>query len=134
MAEIFTDRQKAYLAYPRYAILTTLMSDGGPQSTVIWYIRDGDDLVFTSEADALKVRNMHRDSRVSLVVADGGRYVSVRGKVEIDENDEIAAQWLLRIAKRYYGEEEGQNQFNDFHKKPYALIRLKPDRILSVSV
>lgn len=134
MAETFTDRQKAFMAYPRYAVLTTLLTDGSPQATVIWYIRDGEEIVFTSEADAFKVKNMRRDPRVSLVITDGGRYVSIRGKVEIDDNDELAAEWLLRIAKRYYGAEEGQNQFNEFHQKPYALMRLKPDRILSVSV
>lgn len=130
----FTEHQKAFLAYPRYAIVSTITSDGSPQATVVWYIRDGDDLVFTTEVEAAKAKNMRRDPRIAMVITDGGRYISARGKVELDENTEQGAKWLLRIAQRYYGEEEGTNQFNMFNQKPSIVVRLKVEKILSVSV
>jgi len=132
--ESFNERQKAFLAYPRYGIVSTINADGSPQATIVWFMRDGDDLVFTVEAESLKSRNMRRDPRIVMAIADGGRFVSAKGSVELDERPEAGAEWLLRIAKRYYGEEEGTNQFNSFNQKPSIAVRLKVEKVLSVSV
>jgi PPOX class probable F420-dependent enzyme len=130
----FNERQKAFLAYPHYGVVSTINADGAPQTTVIWFIREGDDLIFTTDAESLKAKNMRRDPRISLLVNHGGRYVSLRGTVELDEDAQHGSEWLLRIAQRYYGEEEGANQFNSMNQKPQVVVRFKPAKILAVGL
>ena len=89
--ESFNERQKAFLAYPRYGIVSTINADGSPQATIVWFMRDGDDLVFTVEAESLKSRNMRRDPRIVMAIADGGRFVSAKGSVELDERPEATS-------------------------------------------
>jgi PPOX class probable F420-dependent enzyme len=70
------------------AVIATSNADGRPQSSVIYVKRDGDTVVFSTITGRLKTRNMVRDPRVSLLVVDKemGRYVEIRGTVEITED------------------------------------------------
>ena len=52
------------------AVLATLNPGGEPQTSVIWVMRDGDAVLFTTTAQRQKGRNLARDSRVSLTVID----------------------------------------------------------------
>ena len=79
---------RAFLDRPNYATLCTLNPDGSPQASMMWVGRDGDDLLFSTVAGRRKERNMRRDPRVSVVVADRADpevYVEVRGTATITE-------------------------------------------------
>ena len=75
---------------PTYrAWLTTINSDGSPQSTVIWVKRDGDDLLFSTIRGRQKTRNMERDPRVSICAYDPAQpysYFTVDGTVALIED------------------------------------------------
>ena len=75
---------------PHIASIATSNADGRPQSSVIFVKRDGDTVAFSTIKGRLKTRNMTRDPRVSLLVIDKekGRYVEIRGTVEITEDPE----------------------------------------------
>jgi PPOX class probable F420-dependent enzyme len=75
---------------PHFAMLATSNSDGRPQSSVIFVKREGDTVVFSTIKGRLKTRNMARDPRISLLVVDkeSGRYVEIRGSVEITDDPE----------------------------------------------
>ena len=78
------DAAKDLLDGPHTAVLATTNTDGRPQSSVIFVKRDGDTVVFSTIKGRLKTRNMMRDARISLLVAANmGRYVEIRGSVEI---------------------------------------------------
>src|SRR5439155_5593658 len=65
-------------------VLSTVNTDGSPQSSVIWARRDGDEFVFSTILGRRKTRNMQRDPRVSLLAydpADPYSYVEARGAV-----------------------------------------------------
>src|ERR1700749_3265403 len=69
-----------------YAVLATVNADGSPQTSVMWVGRDGDDLLFSTVAGRVKHRNMARDPRVSVTVADSAdpeNYVELRGHASI---------------------------------------------------
>jgi PPOX class probable F420-dependent enzyme len=72
------------------AMIATSNADGRPQSSVIFIKRDGDTVVFSTIKGRLKTRNMARDPRVSLLVADKGqpRYVEIRGTVDVTDDPE----------------------------------------------
>jgi PPOX class probable F420-dependent enzyme len=96
------DPAKALLDGPHTAVLATANADGRPQSSIIFVKRDGDTVVFSTIKGRLKTRNMRRDPRVSLLVlASAGRYVEIRGSVEItDDPDKVL---LHEMYQRYMG-------------------------------
>jgi len=70
---------------------------------VIFIKRDGDAVVFSTIKGRLKTRNMARDPRVSLLVADKRqpRYLEIRGTVDITEDPE--KRLLYEMYDRYMG-------------------------------
>jgi PPOX class probable F420-dependent enzyme len=86
----FNDTAREVLDGPHLAMIATSTADGRPQSSVIFIKRDGDTVVFSTIKGRLKTRNMARDPRVSLLVADKGqpRYVEIRGTVEVTDDPE----------------------------------------------
>jgi PPOX class probable F420-dependent enzyme len=94
---------RAVLDGPHIAAIATSNVDGRPQSSVIFVKRDGDTVVFSTIKGRLKTRNMARDPRVSLLVADKSqpRYLEIRGTVEITEDPE--KRLLYEMYDRYMG-------------------------------
>lgn len=69
---------------PVHGVLTTLMPDGGPQSSIVWVDYDGENVLINTTLERRKGRNICADPRVSLLVvdpADGSRWIEVRGVV-----------------------------------------------------
>jgi PPOX class probable F420-dependent enzyme len=134
----FSDRQLAYLSYPHYAVLATINTDGSPQLSTVWFSLTDDrkGLFFVIEQGSLKARNLGRDSRVSVSVPNGGRYVVAVGRAQFDpqQSPESAQADLLKIATRYYGAIEGANQVASFGEKERLTIYLYPEKINSVGV
>jgi PPOX class probable F420-dependent enzyme len=72
-----------------FAVLATVNPDGGPQSSVVWLTRDGDNVLFSTVAGRRKHRNVLRDPRVSVSVWDAEdpySYVELRGRAAITED------------------------------------------------
>ena len=88
---------------PHIAAIATSNADGRPQSSLIFVKRDDDTVVFSTIKGRLKTHNMARDPRVSLLVVDRdeGRYVEIRGTVEITEDPE--KRLLYEMYDRYMG-------------------------------
>ncbi|HEY3775385.1 MAG TPA: TIGR03618 family F420-dependent PPOX class oxidoreductase [Solirubrobacteraceae bacterium] len=93
------------LRAPSPCFLTTLMSDGSPQITEVWVDTDGEHVVVNTWEGALKLRNVRRDPRVAVAVADPEdfrRYFSVRGEVvtmtTVGANDHIN-----ELSQKYIG-------------------------------
>jgi PPOX class probable F420-dependent enzyme len=90
---------------PNPCFLTTLMPDGSPQTTETWVDTDGEHVVINTVQTHLKLRNVERDPRVSVVVCDAtnpSRYFAVRGHVtNITTNG--GAEHIERLSNRYTG-------------------------------
>jgi PPOX class probable F420-dependent enzyme len=84
------------LAGPHLSILSTTNPDGSPQSSVIFVLPDGDDILFSTLVGRRKTSNMQRDPRVSLLVHGlpgsdtGTAYAAVSGTVELTEDPDGA--------------------------------------------
>ncbi|MCR6481981.1 PPOX class F420-dependent oxidoreductase [Amycolatopsis sp. OK19-0408] len=102
MTLALTEAAREVLDGPHTAVIATSNADGRPQSSIVFVKRDGDTVVFSTIEGRLKTRNMRRDPRVSLLVASGpGRYVEIRGRVELTDDPEKAL--LLEMYDRYMG-------------------------------
>ena len=92
----------AILQGPYTGVLTTLFADGSPQSTPVWFLLDGDDILFSTTAGAQKLRNITGDARATFAVydpADDMSYVEVRGAIEISED--LVADTRDRIVQKH---------------------------------
>jgi len=111
---------------PHVAILATSNRDGRPQSSVIFIKRDGDTVLFSTIKGRLKTRNMSRDPRISLVVVDKnnvGRYVEIRGTVDITEDPDKTL--LYDMYDRYMGGATPPPE-PDAHR---LIVRITPDKL-----
>ena len=66
--------------------LTTVTPSGQPQSTIVWYLRDGDELLVYSQPDRPKLRNIASNPRVAFNLRSddtGDRFVTMEGTARI---------------------------------------------------
>jgi PPOX class probable F420-dependent enzyme len=104
VAVALTEEQRAFLEAPRFAVAATISTDGLPHQTVVWYALDGDEeLVLSTPRGSLKHRHLLRDPRLSVCVEEGFRYVTVSGRVRIEEEPKAARELYGRIGARYRG-------------------------------
>jgi PPOX class probable F420-dependent enzyme len=91
-----------------YANLATLMPDGSPQVTPVWFdYRDGKIRVNTAKG-RVKARNMHQGSKVALAIMDPEnpyRYVQVRGRIG-RVTEQGASAHIDQLAKKYLGKDK----------------------------
>ncbi|WP_066949835.1 PPOX class F420-dependent oxidoreductase [Streptomyces lushanensis] len=116
----------------RTAKLSTVRADGSPHIAPVWFVVDGDDLVFNTGKETVKGRNLLRDGRAALCVDDERppfAFVVIQGRAEIDEEPEQLRAWATRIAARYMGEERA-GEFGERNGVPGELVvRLKADKV-----
>jgi PPOX class probable F420-dependent enzyme len=94
------------LRRPSPCFITTLMPDGSPQMTETWVDTDGEHIVVNTVEGFLKVRNVRRDPRVAVSVADPenfSRYFAVRGSV-VEMTTDGAVDHIEALAQRYLGQ------------------------------
>jgi PPOX class probable F420-dependent enzyme len=131
MTAKLSERARAFLQEPRFAVLGTINKDGSPQLTTMWYLLEGDTIVMNTKAGRTKERNMRRDPRISVCVADGYDYVTITGRVEMIDDPQIAQHDIFRLAIRYDGIESAKQQMEEqFSKETRVSLRLKPEQII----
>jgi PPOX class probable F420-dependent enzyme len=93
------------LRRPSPCFLATVMPDGSPQLTQTWVTTDGEHILINTVEGFQKTRNVARDPRVAVNIADPDditRYYGVRGRV-VDATTEGAAESIDEIAMKYLG-------------------------------
>jgi PPOX class probable F420-dependent enzyme len=118
------------LRRPSPCFLATLMPDGSPQLTQTWVDTDGRNVLINTVDGHQKVRNMRRDPRVAVNVADPddpSTYVAVRGRV-LDITPEGAAEHIELLAQRYLG---GPYPWFGGRDQTRLLVTIEPESITS---
>jgi PPOX class probable F420-dependent enzyme len=91
-----------------FASLATVMSDGSPQVTPVWFdYADGLIRVNTAKG-RVKARTLQNGARVALSILDPDnpyRYLQVRGHVR-KATEEGASQHIDTLAKKYLGKDK----------------------------
>ena len=93
------------LRKPSPCFIATLMPDGSPQLTETWVTTDGENIVINIVDGMQKARNIARDPRVAVNVADPenvNRYYAVRGRV-VATTTEGARESIDEISQKYLG-------------------------------
>jgi PPOX class probable F420-dependent enzyme len=91
-----------------FAQLATIMPDGTPQVSPVWFEYDGNNIVINSAKGRVKDRNMRRDPRVGLDIQDPDnpyRHLSIRGKV-VKITEDGADDHIDKLAKKYINQDK----------------------------
>jgi PPOX class probable F420-dependent enzyme len=113
-----------------FAQLATVMQDGSPQVTPVWWEYDGKHIVINSAKGRTKDRNMRRNPNVAISVQDPDnpyRHLSLKGRVvEITENG--ADAHIDKLSKKYTGKDVYPN------RRPgevRVIYRILPEKIFT---
>ena len=90
-----------------FANLATLNADGSPQVTPVWVDFDGTHVLVNTAKGRVKAKNLEREKRVALSIADPEnpyRYLGIQGRVtEMTESGGDAH--IDKMAKKYMGKD-----------------------------
>ena len=85
-----------------HGVLTTMMPDGQPQSSLVWCDFDGECACVNTTLQRQKGKNLLRNPKASLLIVDPdntGRYLEIRGEAELVY--EGAIEHLDRVTRKY---------------------------------
>jgi PPOX class probable F420-dependent enzyme len=105
MAELPAD-VRALFEGANFAHIATVLPDGGPHTVPVWVGLEGDRIAIFTQEGSRKARNIARDPRVALSIADFDnpyRYATVRGRVVDHVDGEAALEVMDRMSIRYIG-------------------------------
>ena len=111
-----------------FAHLATVMPDGSPQVTPVWFDYSKGKLRLNSARGRVKTRNMTQGAHVALEISDPDnpyRYIQIRGRIaHVTESG--ASAHIDSLARKYLGKD----------KYPFAqpgevrvLFEIEPDRV-----
>ncbi|MCX4781842.1 PPOX class F420-dependent oxidoreductase [Streptomyces sp. NBC_01264] len=131
MSELFDEETRKLLDGRNFATVATLNRDGGPQTSVVWIVREGDAVLFSTTAGRQKARNLARDPRISLTVYDTAnpyRSVDIRGTAELIDDEEKALP--RELSQKYLGEDPPAEP----EEVVRLMVRVTPQKITGFSV
>lgn len=131
------DERRAFLTSgTRTGVLSTVRADGRPHAAPIWFVLDGDDVIFTTGRETVKGRNLRRTGRAHLTVDDERppfAFVTISGPVQLDDIGEAMLPEATAIGARYMGAELAE-QYGSRNAVPgELLVRLRPEHIVAFS-
>jgi PPOX class probable F420-dependent enzyme len=135
-AEMTLDARRAFLTEgTRTAVLATIREDGRPHAVPIAFVLDDDDILFLTNAETVKGRDLLRDPRVTLVVDDEVppfAFVMIQGTAVASRDVGNVEQLAQRISQRYDAG-EGMEEFVRFAREELGmLVRVAASRIVAL--
>ena len=135
MASLSDPGVRDFLAHgTRTGKLAYLAAGGRPLVAPVWFIVEGDSLVFNTNSQTAKGRALARDPRASLCVdleEPPYAFVQVQGEAELSEDPAELLRTATAIAARYVGADHA-GEFGKRNAVPGELVvRLRPVKVLA---
>jgi PPOX class probable F420-dependent enzyme len=108
--------------------LATLLPDGSPHVTPVWVDHEGDIVLVNTSVGRVKQRNIERDPRVMIAIADSKNpydRVIIRGRVR--QTYEEAEAHIDKLANKYTGAKKYQRS-SPTEKR--VILKIEPQKIL----
>lgn len=122
------------LLEPVPAVLSTLMPDGMPQSSMVWVDTDGQYVLLNTTLERQKGRNMQRNPQVSLLIVDRkdtSRWIEIRGVV-VEMTQDGAEAHADKLARLYTGK---QHFYGDIYpaaqrtRETRVIVKIEPVKV-----
>jgi len=135
VASLSDPRIRDFLAHgTRTGKLSYLAPSGRPLVAPVWFIVEGDSLVFNTGKETAKGRALARDPRATLCVdleQPPYAFVQVQGEAELSEDPAELLRTATVIAARYVGAERAE-EFGKRNGVPGELVvRLRAVKVLA---
>lgn len=131
------EERRAFLCEgTRTGALAVTRADGTPHVMPVWFVLDGDDVVFMTGADTIKGRALLRTGYAAMSVDDPSppyAFVSVGGPVTVTQDLPEMLPWSIRIAGRYMGAELADAYGRRNAVPGELLVRMHPERTVAVA-
>jgi PPOX class probable F420-dependent enzyme len=121
----------ALLRGPSPCYIATIMPDGSPQLTETWVDTDGEHILINTVEGFQKVKNIAREPRVALAIADPQnpfRYVQVRGHV-VSTTREGGAAHIEMLSQKYTG---GPYAWYGGRDQVRVILTIAPEKISGI--
>ena len=110
-----------------FAFLATLMPDGSPQLTPLWFEVEGDYILINSATGRVKDKNMRARQHVAILITDPQdpffRYIQIRGRV-VNITEQGGLEHINKLSLRYDNKAwipvEGQTR---------VIYKIQPDKV-----
>jgi PPOX class probable F420-dependent enzyme len=128
------DTHRDLLQTPVHGVLTTMMPDGTPQSSIVWVDYDGECVLINTTLERQKGRNMRCNPKTALLIIDpkdSSRWLEVRGIVT-EMTTCGAEEHADRLTQRYTGK---QHFYGDIYpveqkqKETRVMVKIEPIKI-----
>jgi PPOX class probable F420-dependent enzyme len=127
------DEAREFLSFGRRtAKVATVRADGRAHVAPVWFVLDGDDVVFMTGAATVKGNSLARDPRLSLVVDLEEKpyaYVIIDGTASLSADVDAMLPYSIAIAERYVGAADAEAFGRRNAVEGELLVRVRPDRI-----
>jgi len=112
MREMTDDERRAFLLEgTRTGKLAWVGKDGRPHVAPIWFILDGDDVLFNTHEDSGKAKALKREGQASMVVDDEAppySFVKIDGTISFDDDLDRVRALATTIGGRYMGADRAE--------------------------
>jgi PPOX class probable F420-dependent enzyme len=118
LTDLLSDEARAF------AYLATIMPDGSPQVTPVWFNTDGKHLLFNSAKGRVKDRNMRSRPQIAVVIhlqENPLRYIQLRGEI-VEIGEDGAREHINMLSLKYTGNPEFKIQDPDQIRVMYKLL------------
>lgn len=123
--DLLTDEARAY------AYLATLMPDGSPQLTPLWFETDGDHILINSARGRVKDKNMRARSHVAILITDPKnpfyRYLQIRGRV-VEVTEQGGLEHINKLSLKYDG-----NPWKPVPNQTRVIYKILPEKVYASS-
>jgi PPOX class probable F420-dependent enzyme len=127
------DERRQFVKDHRTCIFGYARKDAGPAMTVVYYVTDGDEILFSSVEGRAKVKAAERNPHVSICVLDEKwppTYLQVFGHATIDRDPEVVLDVAIRGVELMSGSKVPAELHETIREKARAenrvVIRLRP--------
>ena len=108
MSEVIPEKYRDLFQKRAFANLGTLMPNGGPQVTPVWFDYTNGKIRINTARGRVKAKNMKVGAKVALAIVDPDnvyRYIGIRGPV-IAEDEKNADAHIDSLAKKYLNQDK----------------------------
>lgn len=128
------ERRAFLMEGTRTAKVATTRRDGTPHVTPIWFVLDGDDVIFTTHESSVKGKALSRDPRIALVVDDQEppfSFVMIEGTASLSRDDAELRAWATALGGRYMGADRAEEFGTRNGVEGELLVRVTPTKTIA---
>jgi PPOX class probable F420-dependent enzyme len=135
MRTMSDEERRAFMSHgTRTAKAATVSATGLPHVKPVWFVLDGDELIFTTHESYVMTRHLRRDPHIALTIDDQEApysYVIVEGTVTLSADLYELVRWATVIGGRYMGADRA-DEFGKRNGVPgELLVRVSPTKALA---